>query len=254
MQIEAHKRREVRIPTVLTDDSSVAFESRLRQALDGGTTLLYLDCSRLEQVTSRHINALWSAYQKCKSAGIVPRLWSASPGLLRILDKLDLSEFFVDLDKTQPFASVDVAGRQEVNRGEYRDVFLSESDEINSAIHRFMTFLNGIHVPDLTAFELQTVFYEVAMNIGYHSEGPGRPSIAVTAESSDKTLQLTFMDDGKAFDPTQYMQGLDFAEAARRHQRRGFGIAMVAKLADRVTYRRQDNRMNVLIVEKDLNQ
>ena len=250
MHVETKRQYQVKVPAQTSIGAVTAFEGRLEQAINRKPDEIQLDCADLVQVTSAHINALWQAHQICATKGVELRLVSASPGLIRILKALDLYEFFPDSGKTQKIVIERARTERPVDVARYLDEFQSDGVHVREAVERFARYLSRIGVPDLTVFELKTVFYEVAMNIGVNAELDAREEIGVTAESSTDRLRLTFRDGGKAFDPTEHMTKMDFRVAAQRRQRRGFGIAMVARLTDKVTYVREDGRCNVLTLEK----
>ena len=86
---------------------------------------------------------------------------------------------------------------------------------------------------------------EIASNIVKHS---GASGFEVDIEITGKNVKLTFVDDGKPYDPLTHV---DPDTSARPEQRAigGLGILMVKKIADSISYAREHNR-NFLYVSK----
>ena len=95
------------------------------------------------------------------------------------------------------------------------------------------------------AAPLHVILDEIASNIVKHS---GASGFEVDIEISEKNVKLTFVDDGKPYDPLAHA---DPDTSARPEQRAigGLGILMVKKLADSIGYAREHNR-NFLYVSK----
>lgn len=95
------------------------------------------------------------------------------------------------------------------------------------------------------AAPLHVILDEIASNIVKHS---GASGFEVDIEISGTNVKLTFVDDGKPYDPLTHA---DPDTSARPEQRAigGLGILMVKKLADSIGYAREHNR-NFLYVSK----
>jgi anti-sigma regulatory factor (Ser/Thr protein kinase) len=107
-------------------------------------------------------------------------------------------------------------------------------------------------LPDITAFELQTIFYEISTNIRLHSrlEPTETLVVAVEVETEGRKATVTITDRGIEFDPTAREQETDFPEAGRRRQRRGFGLAMIKGLCNTLSYTRTADNRNQLVITK----
>jgi len=212
---------------------------------------LQLDCSSLTQVSSRHVNLLWQAHLACTEAGVEMMLHEPSDGLIRVLRVLDLFHFF-RLDDTCMVRHLREAAKPALTSGNraYSDEFTAQPDKIDRAMGGFVEYLQQLRLPDMEAFELRTVFYEVAMNISGHGGIDSQERIVFSAVTDDEKMVMTFADSGVAFDPTVTRPAVDLRAAARGRQRRGFGLAMVSKLTDRMDYVRVHDAINLLTLEK----
>lgn len=224
------------VPANLSDLDPDRFVEELDQLLTTRPQTVTLDCSHLEHVTSSHVNYLWQAHERCEQSGATLKLSGTSPNLWRILELLDLAEFFAQ-GKTAELRL-------------YDSRFQATKDGIGAAMLQFVEFLKDQSVPAVTAFELQTLFYEVATNIRLHGHLDQPQSIKFRTENTDNRIKMIFQDSGRPFDPTAVRLEGDLRNAAKRGQMRGFGLVMINRLADKVTYRRVDNSVNELTVTK----
>lgn len=217
-------------------ENSSSFEQNVKSFLKGGFKTLSIDCSKLNQVTSSHVSMLWEAHRLCSEAKVEMYLLSPPRNLIKILKLLDLDSMF----------SYKVEGDPHL----YADEFTSDALSINLAMKKFSEFMKRLRIPDTTQFELKTVFYEVATNIRSHSGLKEGDMIQFYARPDDNRLTLVFVDCGAPFDPTMLDRPYDPEKAAREGQKRGFGIAMITKLADRLSYERRPEGKNALTLEK----
>lgn len=240
------------VPVDVSPVAEEELEQVLRRYLDGQPTSVNEDCTQLEQVTSRHVDPLRGACLLCRELGIPMRLHGISAGLERVLKVLHARHFFGTSVGATAKSSLEGAPNQPAGdvRGTYADEFSSSIKNIRDAQERFLHFLKDIHVPPMTEFELRTVFYEVLGNICLHSGMPSGERIAVSAHADNTKIVLTFADRGIPFDPIRDAPEIDLRVAARGGRQRGFGIAMVRKLTDRMHYVRQHGAVNLLTIEK----
>jgi len=237
MPTETRQASLVTVPEDLSAEAVRDFLQELSNVIETRPPTVGVDCSRLAQVTSSHVNLLWQAHRRCESAGGALQLHAASQNLIRILRLLDLDGMFSFDDSSLPqsFES---------------DVAVT-TEGIDIGLQQFIQFLTSIGVPETAVFELRTILYEVLTNIRLHSGLPTGERVQVTAVQEDASLTLTFVDAGPPFDPTARPDQLDFRSAAREGQTRGFGIVMIKRLASSVGYVRSGNHTNVLTVTKD---
>lgn len=226
------------VPRDLTKSGMGDFEQKLNELLKEGPAIVAVDCGDLRQVTSTHIQCLWVAYQICEETSIPFYLKSPSRTLLRVLNILDIADFFRS---------------EETCLGKfYTDEFVPQADAIELASEKFCRFLISVPVDEIAVFELRTIFYEVATNIRLHSEMNSSEKIVFSAITDSTALRLTFTDSGKAFNPLEHDSPNDLRDMAKLGRRRGLGITMIKKIADKVSYVRHNNAHNVLIVDRQL--
>jgi len=238
------------VPAELGGRAEDQFEERIRAALETSPPTVLLDCAALQLVTSRHIELLWRARLRCQRAATEVRLQNQTPGLMRILTILDLAELF----HCMPSPSDAFPGKPAIDPGpakaNYQDKFLPIAGEIVSASERFDAFLAALPAPELTRFELRTIFYEVASNISQHGGINDGIPVAFWAEVGSGRIMMTFADTGREYDPTAAEVDFVARTAAKQRRTRGFGIPMVRRMADAMSYiRSADGRNNLTIVK-----
>ena len=224
------------VPREGNEQTSFEFDKSVAKTISDHPESIAVDCSQLEQVTSSHVAMLWQAYQSCTSAKIQMFLLSPPPHLMKILKLLDLDDLFnyiADPDAEQ-----------------YSDEFTTDAFSINIAMRQFTEFLVRLGVPKPIEFELKTIFYEVATNIRSHSGLHPEDKIRFTVRPAKGRVTMAFVDDGAPFDPTECVRTFEPEQAARLGQKNGFGIAMINKLADKLSYTRRPEGKNVLTIEK----
>lgn len=204
-----------------------------------------LDCSALALVSSRHIELLWLARDKCLSAGVALRLRATTPRLKRILEILDLTDLFeVERDQSD-YRESGTFGSTESLQLEYVDRSEPSPAAVTSATFRFKAFLEQLPVPELVRFDLVTVFYEAANNICEHGKIPSGRSIEFAAHSSCTGMIMEFRDNGIAYDPTTHRQEKPQVALSQRG-RRGYGLSLIRRMTDSVTYQRTVAGENIL--------
>lgn len=252
MQVDTEKIPVVAVPVELSELNIECFYDTLREQLKNSPGIIKLDCSYLKQVASSHINILWQAYQICLSTETRLSLKSPPLELIRVIEVLDLREFFfqqdwqnqIDIDKTGTCVTSDTF--------EYDIQPCSEN--IPKATDKFLDFLTCQSVPALVCFELRTVFYEVMNNIISYGDVFKEDDIHFSAGIDGDKIILIFIDKGNPFDPTNSELNKDIVGVAKQGKKRGFGIAIIRKLTDSMKYERRFNNTNVLTLEKTWHQ
>jgi anti-sigma regulatory factor (Ser/Thr protein kinase)/anti-anti-sigma regulatory factor len=238
-------------PADLSKESIDKFLSFLENQSGPETTMISIDCSKLSAVSSSHIGILWLAWENCQKNDIKIRLLYPAPALIRVLQILNMTEFFmlerdpeaVDKNKTR-FIQTDIIHQK------YDDIFNATIDDINKALKRYENFLLQIRLPRDVAFDLKTVFYEVAYNIYDHGTLGPRDEIAFTADLYNNRIVMEFSDRGLPFDPTSQEINHHLEDAINNRRIRGFGLMMINKLIDSISYVYRDNCKNILKLEK----
>ncbi len=252
MQVKAKEARRLKVPADLSPKEVEAFDASVARVIEKGPHTLMLDCTALSQVTSSHVNMLWRTHLVGSDAGVSVRLASAPDGLIRVLKALDLYDLFSETGETQKISIPLLLPSAPARPTEvYNDSFCCSVESMNTAQAKFLDFLDRIQAPDMIGFELRTIFHEVTSNIHTYADLTAESVIELQAHSGPEKITLTFADSGTPFDPTSKPAEIDFARAARTGQKRGFGIVMLHKLTDHMTYCRKDGRVNELTVEKN---
>jgi len=248
MKVDTERIPVVAVPAELSELNIECFYDTLRNQLKNSPGIIKLDCSYLIKVASSHINILWQAYQICLSAETRLSLKSPPLELVRVIEVLDLRDFFfqedwldqIDINKT-------VAG---VTSNTFVYEIKPDSEYLAKTTDMFLSFLTCKSIPALVCFELRTVFYEVVNNILSYGNIVKEEKIHFSAGIDDNKIILTFIDKGEPFDPTKHELNKDIVGVAKQGKKRGFGIAIIRKLTDSMKYERCHNDSNVLILQK----
>lgn len=241
------------IPADCDQSALEGFFRELNALVREGQTEISIDCSLLEHTSSSHINALWEALTRCEQAGVRMRLSSVGYGLERVLKVLDLCDLFV-IDRGSREAAP--PGRP-VSLGTtppdaLKMEFEPSMDGLADGLLRFHDFLNKLSVTEVCAFDLETVFYEVATNICRHGGLEQDSTISFSASLAGQHLCLRFTDAGGPFDPTGSSLDFNPREAIRNGQRHGIGLTMIKRLVDSISYEWIDDDLNVVTLRKKL--
>jgi anti-sigma regulatory factor (Ser/Thr protein kinase)/anti-anti-sigma regulatory factor len=240
LPVKTASRASVVLPALLETVAGRNFEAEVAKVLTADTGELLVDCSELNQVYSGHIRLMWVAREMCRERGVALRLTSVRPDIVRILRLLDLTEFF-------PF---------EIGDGNcsYADAIPMSGESVREALRRFDDFLKQQSVPDTIVTDVRTICYEITTNIAQHGGLDSSEVVVMTAvlteSTKDREMTLHFMDSGRPFDPTEPRPLLTTQDAADSRRTRGYGLVMVARLADRVAYERFREAHNLLTVSK----
>ncbi len=210
-----------------------------------------IDCSRLEHVASRHIMLLWQAFNTCQELGINVRLTSVTYALTQALKLLDIYNLFLD-GSDQPtrrknfVKDVDTAKRPL----DLALKFEASTRGVSDALTDFQRYLDGLGLSELSAFEMATVFYEIATNIRLHANLKIRERVEFSAVLKEDRIYVKFADPGKPFDPTQVRDDYTPGTALKNRWRRGLGLTLVKRIVDSLSYARIDKCINELRLEK----
>ena len=251
MLTSTRKSYLIEAPVDLTSESVTYFQNRLEDYLKASPGSIVLDCSGLELVTSSHINVLWQAYQLCANAGVAIRISSPTLGLRRVLKILDLHDFFLDSQGLEQVETTRTQRLRIVTSFEtYSDEFDAGAGSIDNALGKFLRHISCLQLPELILFDLRVMFYEIATNIRIHGRLGNQDRIKFSARADNTRIILTFIDSGIPFDPTRQQSNINQRSSARNNQYRGFGIPMIFRMADKVSYVRKNDTFNILTLEK----
>jgi anti-sigma regulatory factor (Ser/Thr protein kinase) len=179
------------------------------------------------------------------------RLQRPSAGLIRVLKVLDLYDLFL----TQPETPVPIGSgvsriSDDLKDQQFSIDFHPTVDQINSAQSRFEEFLKTLMVEDLLVFELTTVFYEVGTNIRIHGQLNSRDVVKFTASYIDGNVVLEFTDPGQPYILPEIPPDFDPQEIMAKKRTHGFGLILIDRLTDGITYERIQDKFNVLRLRK----
>ena len=251
MQTDSQVTSTLLIPADLSKDSIDDFSIKLQELVKNNPKLLTLDVSHLQYISSSHIKLLWKTYLTCLESGITIKLESLSPGLERILKVLDLYEIIVgEHNLFHPQVKKAIRFGTEENQPPYADEFQANLPGRDKALEEFLKYLQRYAIPEIVMFEMRTVFYEIATNIITHASMEKDNLIVFTASIENSKITMAFVDSGIPFNPEYETVDFDPCIASHNNQTRGFGITLVRRIMDKVSYVRFNNIINVLTLEK----
>ena len=251
MQLVVNKKYKVVFPDDLSNDNLEKFYSNLNALLDKKPEEIEVDCSKLQRATSTHINILWDARYSCHEAGIGIRLVSISENLMRVLKVLDLYDLLVEQEDQESVSSERrVIPEIDEDNNAIEMEFKATNGSIRSGIKKFKKFLGKADLEEISILELETIFYEVAMNICLHAQVSDNDLITLTANLTSEKIALKFIYPGVLFDPTARVKDYDPGAVIKQRQKRGYGLIMINRMADKISYNRIDNDLNELYIQK----
>jgi anti-sigma regulatory factor (Ser/Thr protein kinase) len=253
MSVTTEKGRRILVPADLDEGALDGFFAELDITLEESPREISLDCSLLDHATSGHINMLWDAQTRCERAGIPMQLLSVRFGLERVLKVLDLFDLFtVEQVTTAPGDDSPGGGKGVFIPPAFELEIRSDMDDVSESVVKLHDYLVRLGLPGSVAFDLETVFYEVATNIRRHAGLGEGEQMSIRAIPGDERITLRFADPGQPFDPTGRKTMFDPRQAIRLKQTNGIGLTMIKRLVDTISYERVGNRLNVLTLEKKL--
>lgn len=240
----------INIPATLSINAINRFFNIFDSIDNNISNMIQIDCSRLSHVTSTHIALLWQARKQCENKNIEMHLEQPTSGLIRALQVLDLDQFFTYSNFQNPEQTEIIPQNSLESFEDYSDVFETKVGGIKKAVERFGKFLYQLELPEITCFDLRTVFYEVAINISLHGNQDGKSEISFTSNVSSRCIVMEFTDKCMPFDPTSRITNLDPQEAVKNRQKRGYGLNLIKRLTSKISYNYRNNCENVLTIEK----
>ena len=135
-------------------------------------------------------------------------------------------------------------------------MFELEIDAKLSNLEKVLDFvnqhLNNAKCPDQTRIQVDIAVEEIFVNIAHYAYNPevGKATIRVEISEKPLTISLTFMDNGKPYDPLS-RKDPDVSLSAEERQIGGLGIYMVKKSMDEIQYSYR-NGTNMLTFKKKL--
>ena len=251
MSAKTETEEKIIVPHDLSPGSETNYFDGLENILSRKIERISIDCTLLQRVTSSHINILWQTYVRCIENKVKVDFAGVSDNLKRVLVMLDLYDLLI----AKPIEYTELTGHDAPIRmknigRELKLEFPAEKEDIDLAIDSLRQFLKTLKLPEFTAFEIETVFYEVVTNIRLHGHIPEGSVIKAAVTITSNGIRLRFIDRGISFDPTGLSKTYDPNLAACRRQKRGYGMVMISRMTDKIHYERQDDCLNVLTLEK----
>lgn len=109
----------------------------------------------------------------------------------------------------------------------------------------------GCPMPAQTAIDVAVE--EIFVNIASYAyeQGRGVAVVQVTVQEDPLSVEITFIDNGRQYDPLA-KEDPDVTLSAKERKKGGLGIFMVKNTMDNVTYEYKDGK-NILTIKKNLN-
>ena len=118
-------------------------------------------------------------------------------------------------------------------------------EELRVLTQMLQAFLRPYQMPSSTLYALELSLEEILVNIvSYAYEDEDRHAIQFEVEVSEETIGMTFVDDGRPFNPLAVEKTPAAASPAERGEG-GLGISFVRHMRDMMEYQRRDDR-NIL--------
>lgn len=110
----------------------------------------------------------------------------------------------------------------------------------------------GCPIPTQIAIDVavEELFVNIASYAYEHGEGVA--AVQVTMHEDPLSVEITFIDNGRQYDPLA-KEDPDVTLSAKERKRGGLGIFMVKNTMDNVTYEYKDGK-NILTIKKNLKQ
>jgi len=252
--VKPTKPESLFLPAELTPKLTTDFINQLQSAIGLGTTLIRVDCSQVENATSNHIGILWKAFDICRTEKVRFVLEEATAGLKKVLVILDLGELFgIDEIENKFIPAINQKNQLDSRIGVFSELISVTRNGVKTSLDNFLAFLREHNVPESVEMELRTVLYELLTNVIDHSELGENDNVKVMARIEINRIILTLEDTGKPFDPTSPRGPKDLVDltaAAKDRQFKGFGLMMIRKMVDNILYRRKEDIINYVQIEK----
>lgn len=113
--------------------------------------------------------------------------------------------------------------------------------------------LEEVGCPTPTQITIDIAVEELFVNIASYAydHGNGVAVVQVTVQKDPLSVEITFIDNGKPYDPLA-KEDPDTTLSVRERKKGGLGIFMVKKSMDNVSYEYKDGK-NILTIKKNLN-
>lgn len=112
--------------------------------------------------------------------------------------------------------------------------------------------LEAVDCPMTTQIAIDVAVEELFVNIASYAygDGNGNAVVQVTVLEDPLSVEITFIDNGRQYDPLA-KEDPDVTLSAKERKKGGLGIFMVKNTMDNVTYEYKDGK-NILTIKKKL--
>ena len=113
--------------------------------------------------------------------------------------------------------------------------------------------LEAVDCPMLTQTAIDVAVEELFVNIASYAygDGNGKAVVQVSVHEEPLSVEITFIDHGKQYDPLAKADP-DTTLSVKERKKGGLGIFMVKKSMDNVSYEYKNGK-NILTIKKNLN-
>lgn len=124
-------------------------------------------------------------------------------------------------------------------------------ESVPRAIECVKRGLGGLHCAPQVQTTLLVATDEIVSNVAKFAYGPstGDITIRLCMRQGGRAFEISFIDQGIAFNPLEDAPQLDAKAAVAQHRIGGQGIKIVQSIVDEIEYRRVGNN-NVLCIRK----
>lgn len=130
--------------------------------------------------------------------------------------------------------------------------FVASMDNLRDMIAFIVKCAKGLGFDGDCLSQVELAAEEALVNvISYSYLGMDRGKVDIECSSPDRNLKITITDHGTPFDPIAKGQGFDPEAALSNGAEGGFGIFLMTKMMDEVSYQ-HSNGANILTLLKKL--
>ena len=128
----------------------------------------------------------------------------------------------------------------------------ASTDKLNEVIDFVDSQLENIECSMKTQMKIDIAVEEIFVNIAQYAYAPevGKATIRVQVSDNPLTVTITFLDNGKPYDPLA-KEDPDVTLSAEERDIGGLGIFLTKKSMDDIRYEYKDGQ-NILTIEKKL--
>lgn len=250
------KDTKIRLSESITGETQKHLMELVQSLTSQGATRMHVDCSDLSRLTREHIWLLMQVQTLCEAQGIAVLLTAPTPTLFNIETLGSLIEASSSLTKrTAPKVEpVPAPAAPQQDPHKFEQIVRASATDIARSTREFESYLGRIGLQKVDRYVLRTLYTEAVQNIYRHAGLRDSQEFQIVVERSDKCISLTFIDEGPRFDPTAESALSEQISDPEVTEFPHFGIKMLKRLADDLTYQRSQSNKNVLRIIKELQQ